>query len=104
MDNLNKSNLNFIKDFSGYVNNNVKKENHVIAANEGNAVAMVAGHYLATGKTSMVYLQNSDLGNIISPLLSLRIHEPIFTVKFILHPQHWAFKGDATLFDWNYLK
>ena len=48
-----------------------KKENHIITANEGSAVAMAAGYHLATGKNSMVYLQNSGLGNIVNPLMSL---------------------------------
>jgi len=44
---------------------------HVIAANEGSAAALAAGYHLATGKTPVVYLQNSGLGNIVNPLLSL---------------------------------
>ena len=60
-----------MKEFCAYVSTNVKKENHVIAANEGNAIAMAAGYHLATGKNSMVYLQNSGLGNIVNPLMSL---------------------------------
>lgn len=49
---------------------------HVIVANEGNAVAMAAGHYLATGKPALVYMQNSGLGNIVNPVESLlRIYE-----------------------------
>lgn len=46
-----------LKDFCGYVTDNVPKENHIIAANEGNAVAMATGYHLATGKHAMVYLQ-----------------------------------------------
>lgn len=45
--------------------------NHVIAANEGNAVALAAGHYLASGAPACVYLQNSGLGNAVNPLVSL---------------------------------
>ncbi|MCL1997463.1 MAG: phosphonopyruvate decarboxylase [Turicibacter sp.] len=45
--------------------------NHVVAANEGNAVAVAAGYYLATGKIPLVYLQNSGLGNIANPVVSL---------------------------------
>ena len=44
---------------------------HVIAANEGNAVAMAAGYHLATGRVGMVYMQNSGLGNAVNPLASL---------------------------------
>ena len=46
-------------------------ENHVIAVNEGNAVALAAGYHLATGKTPVVYMQNSGIGNIINPVASL---------------------------------
>jgi phosphonopyruvate decarboxylase len=59
-----------LKDFCAYVSSNTK-ENHVITANEGAAVAMAAGYHLATNKNSMVYLQNSGLGNIVNPLMSL---------------------------------
>ena len=46
-------------------------QNHIIAPNEGNAVALAAGHYLATKKISMVYMQNSGLGNAVNPITSL---------------------------------
>ena len=46
-------------------------QNHIIAPNEGNAVALAAGHYLATHKVSMVYMQNSGLGNAVNPITSL---------------------------------
>ncbi len=42
-----------------------------MAANEGNAVALAAGHYLASGKPGLVYMQNSGLGNAVNPLVSL---------------------------------
>jgi len=44
---------------------------HVVAANEGNAVGLAAGHAIATGHPAMVYLQNSGLGNIVNPVTSL---------------------------------
>ncbi|MEX1091595.1 MAG: phosphonopyruvate decarboxylase [Acidimicrobiia bacterium] len=44
---------------------------HVIAANEGTAVGLAAGHYVATGAPGLVYLQNSGLGNAVNPLMSL---------------------------------
>ena len=43
----------------------------MVAANEGNALALAAGHFLATGKPALVYMQNSGLGNAVNPLLSL---------------------------------
>jgi phosphonopyruvate decarboxylase len=48
---------------------------HVIAANEGGAVAAAAGHYLATGRPAVVYLQNSGLGNAVNPICSLATPE-----------------------------
>jgi len=42
-----------------------------VAANEGNALALAAGHYLASGKPGLVYMQNSGLGNAVNPLVSL---------------------------------
>jgi phosphonopyruvate decarboxylase len=47
------------------------RDRHVIAANEGAAVGIAIGHYLRTGEPAAVYLQNSGLGNLVNPLLSL---------------------------------
>lgn len=44
---------------------------HVITANEGNAVALAAGEYLATGRIPVIYMQNSGIGNAVNPILSL---------------------------------
>lgn len=44
---------------------------HVTAANEGGAVAMAIGHYLACGSPALVYMQNSGIGNALNPLISL---------------------------------
>jgi len=44
---------------------------NIIAANEGNAIALAAGYHLATGNIGLVYMQNSGLGNAINPLVSL---------------------------------
>lgn len=60
-----------LKHFCAYVQDNVPGERHVIAANEGGAVALAAGHYLASGKPAVVYMQNSGIGNAINPLVSL---------------------------------
>ena len=80
---------------------------HVIAANEGNAVALAAGYHLATGKVPVVYLQNSGLGNIVNPVASL-LNEKVYGVPclFIVgwrgepgvhdEPQH-IFQGEITL-------
>lgn len=60
-----------LKDICAYITDTTRPERHVITANEGAAVALVAGHHLATGELGLVYLQNSGLGNIVNPLLSL---------------------------------
>ena len=46
-------------------------ERHVIAANEGSAIGLAIGHYLATGRPALVYMQNAGLGNAVNPLASL---------------------------------
>ena len=60
-----------LKDFCAYVTDNTAEEEHVITANEGNAVALAMGHYLGTGEPALVYMQNSGVGNTVNPLLSL---------------------------------
>ncbi|MDO4565801.1 MAG: phosphonopyruvate decarboxylase [Oscillospiraceae bacterium] len=55
---------------------------HIIAANEGNAAALAAGYHLATGKTPVVYLQNSGIGNIVNPLASL-LNEKVYGIPCI---------------------
>jgi len=47
------------------------KKRHIIGSNEGNSVGLAIGYYLATGKIPLVYLQNSGLGNILNPIISL---------------------------------
>lgn len=44
---------------------------HIISANEGNAIALAAGFHLSSGKIGAVYMQNSGLGNCVNPLTSL---------------------------------
>lgn len=43
----------------------------VVCANEGGAVALAAGHYLATGRPALVFMQNSGIGNALNPIVSL---------------------------------
>ena len=54
-----------------------------IAANEGAAIAHAAGYHLATNKLSVVYLQNSGLGNCVSPLTSLTDPE-VYSIPLII--------------------
>lgn len=48
---------------------------HLMQANEGTAVAMAAGHALDGQGLAVVYLQNSGIGNLVNPLLSLAAPE-----------------------------
>ena len=60
-----------LASFCAYVDDHGAPGKHVIAANEGNAVAIAIGYHLSTGEIGAVYLQNSGLGNTINPLTSL---------------------------------
>jgi len=56
---------------------------HVIAANEGNAVALAAGHHLASGAIPLVYMQNSGMGNAMNPLISLT-DAAVYSIPLVL--------------------
>lgn len=58
-------------------------DRHVVAADEGGAVALACGHWLATGKPGAVYLQNSGIGNAVNPLCSLT-NEAVYAVPTFL--------------------
>jgi phosphonopyruvate decarboxylase len=60
-----------LKQLNAHILATLPRDQHVIAANEGGAVAIAMGHYLRTGIPAVVYLQNSGTGNAINPLLSL---------------------------------
>jgi len=60
-----------LQDFCTFLIEHLPPNKHVIAANEGGAIGLAAGHYLATEKPALIYLQNSGQGNAINPLLSL---------------------------------
>lgn len=97
-----KALCNYLMDKYG-----IDKHHHIITANEGNAVALAAGYYLATKKVGVVYLQNSGEGNIINPLASL-INDKVYGIPMIFvigwrgepnvhdEPQH-IFQGEITL-------
>ncbi|MDE6157110.1 MAG: phosphonopyruvate decarboxylase, partial [Muribaculaceae bacterium] len=60
-----------LKSLCAYIQDNISADKNIIAANEGGAMALAAGHYLASGKPGVVYMQNSGIGNAVNPLLSL---------------------------------
>lgn len=72
-----------LQDFNAYVLDQASTQNHVIAANEGNALALAAGYHLATGKIGLVYLQNSGLGNCVNPLTSL-VDPEVYSIPVLL--------------------
>lgn len=104
---LHKLNITFISgvpdtllnDFCLHIENNWDKKNHVIAANEGNAIGLAAGNHMATRNVPLVYMQNSGIGNALNPLISLT-HPSVYGIPMILligwrgnpevkdHPQH----------------
>lgn len=85
----------------------VDPAHHIIAANEGNSVAIAAGYYLSTGKIPVVYMQNSGEGNVINPVASL-LNEKVYSIPTIFiigwrgepgvhdEPQH-IYQGEVTL-------
>lgn len=72
-----------LNDFCLYLVNNIPDNQHVMAANEGNAIGIAAGYHMATGKIPVVYMQNSGIGNATNPLLSLT-HSTVYSIPLIL--------------------
>ena len=85
----------------------IDSKHHLIAANEGNCVALAAGYNLATGEIPVVYLQNSGEGNIINPVASL-LNDKVYAIPIIFiigwrgepgihdEPQH-IYQGEVTI-------
>jgi len=85
----------------------IDPKHHIIAANEGNCMAVAAGYHLATGKIPVVYMQNSGEGNIINPVASL-FNDKVYAIPCVLvigwrgepgvhdEPQH-IYQGEVTL-------
>lgn len=96
-----------LKDICAYITDNTPKERHVIAANEGGAIALATGYHLASGKIPLVYMQNSGIGNAVNPLLSL-VDKAVYSIPMLLmigwrgepgvkdEPQHIK-QGEVTL-------
>lgn len=84
-----------LNDFCLYMTNNIPDSHHVMAANEGNAVGIAAGNYMATGNIPIVYMQNSGIGNAANPLLSLT-HDCVYGIPMILVI---GWRGDPSIND-----
>ena len=72
-----------LKNICSYITDNTSPKNHIIAANEGNALALGIGYHLASGKLPLIYMQNSGLGNVVNPLLSLADPD-VYSVPMLL--------------------
>lgn len=72
-----------LKNLCAYITDHADAAHNIIAANEGAAVGLAAGHYLATGQPACVYMQNSGEGNIINPLASLTDQE-VYNIPVLL--------------------
>lgn len=72
-----------LKNLCAYITDHADAKHNIIAANEGGAMGLAAGHYLATGQIPVVYMQNSGEGNIINPLASLTDKE-VYNIPVLL--------------------
>ncbi|XMB72275.1 phosphonopyruvate decarboxylase [Mycoplasmatota bacterium WC30] len=71
-----------LKYFCACISDN-ESENHIIAANEGNAIAIGTGYYLATKKIPLIYMQNSGIGNTVNPIISLT-SDSVYSIPLLL--------------------
>jgi phosphonopyruvate decarboxylase len=72
-----------LKELCKCITATVPSTHHLIAANEGAAVALATGYHLGTGEYGCVYLQNSGLGNVVNPLTSIADPE-VYAVPMLL--------------------
>ena len=73
----------FLNNFCTYLSDNIPDDRHVIAANEGNAVAIAAGYSFGKKTVPLVYMQNSGIGNAVNPLVSLADRN-VYSVPIVL--------------------
>ena len=72
-----------LKVFCDYVNSEGSNVfNHFVPANEGAAVGLAVGNYLATGHPACVYMQNSGVGNIVNPVTSIA-HADVYDIPML---------------------
>lgn len=79
---------------------------HYVTANEGAAIGLAVGTYLASGKPACIYMQNSGIGNAVNPIASLA-NGDVYGIPMLLivgwrgepgvkdEPQH-VFQGKIT--------
>jgi len=96
-----------LKPFCDYMNQSGQEIfSHYVPANEGAAVGIAIGSYLATGKPACIYTQNSGIGNMVNPVTSLA-NEKVYGIPVLImvgwrgepgtkdEPQH-KFMGNIT--------
>lgn len=100
-----------LKQFCDGLQNYQGNLKHYVPVNEGAAVGLAIGSYLADGKPACVYMQNSGIGNTVNPIASLA-NRDVYGVPILFivgwrgepgvkdEPQH-VFQGKITceLFD-----
>ncbi len=84
-----------LKSLCAYITDTVDSKRHIIAANEGNAIALASGYHLASSTIPFVYMQNSGQGNAINPLLSLA-DEEVYKIPMLLCV---GWRGEPTVKD-----
>ena len=72
-----------LKNVCAYITDHFVTERNVIAANEGAAVGLAAGYYLATKKIPVVYVQSGWLCKSVNPLMSLTDKE-VYNIPLLL--------------------
>lgn len=72
-----------LKSICAYITDHFDTNHNIITANEGAAVGLAAGHYLATSQPACVYMQNSGEGNAINPIASLTAPE-VYNIPVLL--------------------
>jgi phosphonopyruvate decarboxylase len=72
-----------LKELCACIAQTSQPSQHIIGANEGGCIGLAIGYHLATGNIPLVYLQNSGLGNVINPLLSLA-DEDIYSIPMLI--------------------
>lgn len=81
-----------LKEFCWAVNRSAVIR-HIVAGNEAQTIALAAGAAIGSGNPSVVYLQNSGLGNIINPLTSICSND-VYGIPMVLLIGHRGYAAD----------
>lgn len=72
-----------LKPICACITDQLDAQDHIITANEGAAIGLGIGYHLASGGVPLLYMQNSGLGNIVNPVLSLSSPE-VYAIPMVL--------------------